>query len=129
MAICHASTTCRHSDTRKRGEKPSRHGFARLRDQRHPPVLGRDDGAAAERELIKLVRHGAEGATVDPAQHRQIRAHQHRQFARQGSASGSENVVSRTRPSGACRARRTARCSATTVLPVPADPETRAGPE
>ena len=40
----------------------------------------------------------------------------------------SEKVVSRTRAFGFVRARWTARCSATMVLPVPAEPETRAGP-
>ena len=39
-----------------------------------------------------------------------------------------ENVVSSTRGSRMRRARWTARCSATIVLPVPAEPETRAGP-
>ena len=43
-------------------------------------------------------------------------------------ANVSEKVVSRTRASGFVRARWTARCSATMVLPVPAEPETRAGP-
>jgi len=44
-------------------------------------------------------------------------------------ASVSEKVVSNTRASGCRRARCTARCRATIVLPVPADPATRAGPE
>ena len=43
-------------------------------------------------------------------------------------ASVSEKVVSSTRASGFVRARWTARCRATMVLPVPAEPETRAGP-
>ena len=44
------------------------------------------------------------------------------------TASGSENVVSSTRASGLLSARRAARCRATTVLPVPAEPVTRTGP-
>jgi len=39
-----------------------------------------------------------------------------------------EKVVSNTWASGFVRARWTARCSATIVLPVPAEPDTRAGP-
>ena len=47
---------------------------------------------------------------------------------RSASASAVENVVRSTRASGCVRARWTARCSATMVLPVPAEPDTRAGP-
>ena len=43
------------------------------------------------------------------------------------SASGWEKLASRTRASGLSRASRTARWIATIVLPVPADPATRAG--
>ena len=43
-------------------------------------------------------------------------------------ASTSENVASNTRASSCSRATCTALCSATIVLPVPADPVTRAGP-
>jgi hypothetical protein len=43
-------------------------------------------------------------------------------------ARASEKVVSSTRALGLARARKAARCSATMVLPVPAEPETRAGP-
>jgi hypothetical protein len=39
----------------------------------------------------------------------------------------SEKVVSNTVASGLVRARKTARCRATMVLPAPADPDTRAG--
>ena len=48
--------------------------------------------------------------------------------ARSAAASASENVASSTRVSGCARARRTARWSVTMVLPVPAEPETCAGP-
>ena len=44
---------------------------------------------------------------------------------RSASASGCEKVVSSTRACGSARSRRTARCSATTVLPVPAEPAMR----
>jgi hypothetical protein len=47
---------------------------------------------------------------------------------RRARASMSEYVVSRTRASGFFLAKNTARCSATIVLPVPAEPEMRAGP-
>ena len=47
---------------------------------------------------------------------------------RSAAASASEKVASSTRLSGCARVRCTARCSATMVLPVPAEPETRAGP-
>ena len=47
---------------------------------------------------------------------------------RSAAASASENVASSTRLSGYARARCTALWSATMVLPVPAEPETRAGP-
>jgi hypothetical protein len=39
-----------------------------------------------------------------------------------------ENVVSRTFAPGFCRASATARCTATIVFPVPAEPDTRAAP-
>ncbi len=51
-----------------------------------------------------------------------------RSFTRSAFASASEKVVSSTRLSGLARARWTARCSATMVFPVPADPAIRAGP-
>ena len=49
-------------------------------------------------------------------------------FVASDAASGSEKVASSTRASGEDLASRTARCSATMVLPVPAEPATRAGP-
>ena len=49
-------------------------------------------------------------------------------LASSASARGSEKVVMRTRASGEARPRWTARCSATMVLPVPAEPVTRVGP-
>ena len=45
-----------------------------------------------------------------------------RSFVRSAFARMSENVVSSTRASGFARARKTARCSATIVFPVPAEP-------
>ena len=49
-------------------------------------------------------------------------------LVRSALARVSVNVVSRTLASGFVRARWAARCRATMVLPVPAEPETRAGP-
>jgi hypothetical protein len=43
-------------------------------------------------------------------------------------ARGSENVVKSRRAWGFLQASATVRCSATTVFPVPAEPDTRAGP-
>ena len=48
---------------------------------------------------------------------------------RRSLASTSEIVVSRIRACGFLRAKCTARCTATIVFPVPAEPDTRAGPE
>ena len=47
---------------------------------------------------------------------------------RSAVANASEKVASSTRLSGCARARCTALWSATMVFPVPAEPETRAGP-
>ena len=49
-------------------------------------------------------------------------------FSFSALASVSEKVVSKTRASAFSLAKCTARCNATIVLPVPAEPETRAGP-
>ncbi len=49
-------------------------------------------------------------------------------WVRRAFASMCENVVSKTRAFWLARARKTARCSATIVFPVPAEPETLAGP-
>jgi hypothetical protein len=51
-----------------------------------------------------------------------------RSLVRRALASVSENVVSSTRLFGCLRARYAARCTATIVLPVRAEPETCAGP-
>jgi hypothetical protein len=49
-------------------------------------------------------------------------------LVRRAFARVSEKVLSNTLASGLVRARKTARCRATIVLPVPAEPATRAGP-
>ncbi len=50
-------------------------------------------------------------------------------LTRNALARVSEKVVSNTLAEGLARARCTARCRPTTVFPVPAEPEIRAGPE
>ncbi len=65
---------------------------------------------------------------IDPLGQRGSLLNSRFSLVRSAFASVSENVVSSTRASGFVRARWAARCSATIVLPVPAEPETRAGP-
>ena len=83
----------------------------------------------AEVQLIEPLANGVHGVDFQPFAETRFVADQASSVWSAGAfARVSEKVVSNTLASGLVRARKTARCSATIVLPVPAEPETRAGP-
>jgi hypothetical protein len=103
-------------------------GFGRLHDHAADQVTAGDMRLAPESERVQLLGDAAERGDGDPLQQTRVVRGQHLQLAAericQGLGEGGEQHFA----SRFSRSMRITRWSATTVLPVPAEPATRAGP-
>ena len=97
-------------------------------DHRAQGIGGDDPRAAAVDHRKQLIRGAVPIRDGNPRDDAAGLGGEHRELGGKRASEGLGEVVSSRRACGFLRASATARCSATTVLPVPAEPATRAAP-